>query len=76
MIYATIHIEKEVIFMRTPCQIKRALARCRDDRCICDECIFSDGNVKKWRDLMGDALEYIRELENCIENLKLAKDER
>ena len=33
--------------MRTLSQIKRALARCKGDRCICDECIFSDGNVKK-----------------------------
>ena len=52
--------------MRTSYQIKRALARCRDDRCICDDCIFSDGNVKKWRDVMGDALEYIMQLENNI----------
>ena len=49
--------------MRTPSQIKRALARCRDDHCICDECVFSDGNVKKWRSLMSDALIYIEQLE-------------
>ncbi len=53
--------------MRTPYQIKRALAMCRDDRCICDECIFSDGNVKKWRSLMSDALIYIEQLEKSVD---------
>lgn len=46
--------------------IKKGLERCKDDRCICDECEFSDGNVKKWRSLMGDALAYIKQLENHI----------
>ncbi len=53
--------------MRTPSQIKRALARCRDDHCVCDECVFSDGNVKKWRSLMGDALIYIEQLEHSVD---------
>ena len=52
--------------MRTPYQIKRALARCGDDHCICDECVFSDGNVKKWRSLMSDALIYIEQLEHSV----------
>ena len=56
-----------MIFMRTPSQIKRALAKCRDDHCICDECVFSDGNVKKWRSLMSDALIYIEQLENSVD---------
>ena len=50
--------------MKTPDVIKKGLERCKDDRCICDECEFSDGNVKKWRSLMGDALAYIEQLEN------------
>ena len=49
--------------MKTPDVIKKGLERCKDDRCICDECEFSDGNVKKWRSLMGDALSYIEQLE-------------
>ena len=49
--------------MKTPDVIKKRLERCKDDRCICDECEFSDGNVKKWRSLMGDALAYIEQLE-------------
>ena len=49
--------------MKTPDEIKNGLERCKDDRCICDECEFSDGNVKKWRSLMGDALSYIEQLE-------------
>lgn len=49
--------------MKTPEEIKKGLERCKDDRCICDECEFSDGNVKKWRSLMGDALAYIEQLE-------------
>ena len=52
--------------MKTPEEIKKGLERCKDDRCICDECEFSDGNVKKWRSLMGDALAYIEQLENHI----------
>lgn len=52
--------------MKTPDEIKNGLERCKDDRCICDECEFSDGNVKKWRSLMGDALAYIEQLENHI----------
>ena len=52
--------------MKTPEEIKNGLERCKDDRCICDECEFSDGNVKKWRSLMGDALAYIEQLENHI----------
>ena len=52
--------------MKTPDEIKKGLERCKDDRCICDECEFSDGNVKKWRSLMGDALAYIEQLENHI----------
>ena len=52
--------------MKTPDVIKNGLERCKDDRCICDECEFSDGNVKKWRSLMGDALDYIEQLENHI----------
>lgn len=52
--------------MKTPEEIKKGLERCKDDRCICDECEFSDGNVKKWRSLMGDALAYIKQLENHI----------
>ena len=60
--------------MRTPSQIKSALAMCRDDRCICDECIFSDGNVKKWREVMGDALEYINHLESSIIMLSEKED--
>ena len=52
--------------MKTPDVIKKGLERCKDDRCICDECEFSDGNVKKWRSLMGDALDYIEQLENHI----------
>ena len=52
--------------MKTPDEIKKGLERCKDDRCICDECEFSDGNVKKWRSLMGDALAYIKQLENHI----------
>ena len=52
--------------MKTPDVIKKRLERCKDDRCICDECEFSDGNVKKWRSLMGDALAYIEQLENHI----------
>lgn len=49
--------------MKTPDVIKNGLERCKDDRCICDECEFSDGNVKKWRSLMSDALSYIDQLE-------------
>lgn len=49
--------------VKTPEEIKKGLERCKDDRCICDECEFSDGNVKKWRSLMGDALAYIEQLE-------------
>ena len=49
--------------MKTPDEIKKGLERCKDDRCICDECEFSDGNVKKWRSLMGDALSYIDQME-------------
>lgn len=49
--------------MKTPEEIKKGLERCKDDRCICDECEFSDGNVKKWRSLMSDALSYIDQLE-------------
>lgn len=52
--------------MKTPEEIKKGLERCKADRCICDECEFSDGNVKKWRSLMGDALAYIEQLENHI----------
>lgn len=52
--------------MKTPDEIKNGLERCKADRCICDECEFSDGNVKKWRSLMGDALAYIEQLENHI----------
>ena len=52
--------------MKTPDEIKKGLERCKDDRFICDECEFSDGNVKKWRSLMGDALAYIGQLENHI----------
>ena len=52
--------------MKTPNVIKKGLERCKYDRCICDECEFSDGNVKKWRSLMGDALDYIEQLENHI----------
>lgn len=52
--------------MKTPDVIKKGLERCKDDRCICDECEFSDENVKKWRSLMGDALAYIEQLENHI----------
>ena len=52
--------------MKTPDVTKKGLERCKDDRCICDECEFSDGNVKKWRSLMGDALAYIKQLENHI----------
>ena len=52
--------------MKTPEEIKKGLERCKDNRCICDECEFSDGNVKKWRSLMGDALAYIEQLENHI----------
>ena len=52
--------------MKTPDEIKKGLERCKDDRCICDECEFSDWNVKKWRSLMGDALAYIEQLENHI----------
>ena len=53
--------------MKTPEEIKKGLERCKDDRCICDECEFSDGNVKKWRSLMGDALAYIEQLEERID---------
>ena len=53
--------------MKTPDEIKKGLERCKDDRCICDECEFSDGNVKKWRSLMGDALAYIEHLEERID---------
>lgn len=53
--------------MKTPDVIKKGLERCKDDRCICDECEFSDGNVKKWRSLMGDALAYIEQLEERID---------
>lgn len=53
--------------MKTPEEIKKGLERCKDDRCICDECEFSDGNVKKWRSLMGDALAYIEQLEKRID---------
>lgn len=53
--------------MKTPDVIKKGLERCKDDRCICDECEFSDGNVKKWRSLMGDALAYIVQLEDAQE---------
>lgn len=49
--------------MKTPEEIKKGLERCKDDRCICDECEFSDGNVKKWRRLMDNALSYIEQLE-------------
>ena len=52
--------------MKTPEEIKKGLERCKDDRCICDECKFSEGNVKKWRSLMDDALAYIKQLENHI----------
>ena len=53
--------------MKTPDVIKKGLERCKDDRCICDECEFSDGNVKKWRSLMGEALDYIEQLEERID---------
>ena len=49
--------------MKTPDEIKNGLERRKADRSICDECEFSDGNVKKWRSLMGDALSYIEQLE-------------
>lgn len=62
--------------MRTPSQIKRALARCRDDHCICDECVFSDGNVKKWRSLMSDALIYIEQLESMQYGRWISVEER
>lgn len=52
---------------KTPEEIKKGLERCKDDCCICDECEFSDGNVKKWRSLMGDALSYIDQLEERID---------
>ncbi len=52
---------------KTPEEIKKGLERCKDDRCICDECEFSDGNVKKWRSLMGDAMAYIEQLEERID---------
>lgn len=57
--------------MKTPDVIKKGLERCKDDRCICDECEFSDGNVKKWRSLMGDALAYIEQLEEKISLMKI-----
>lgn len=57
--------------MKTPDVIKKCLERCKDDRCICDECEFSDGNVKKWRSLMGDALAYIEQLEEQISLMKI-----
>lgn len=57
--------------MKTPDVIKKGLERCKDDRCICDECEFSDGNVKKWRSLMGDALAYIEQLEERIDMMMI-----
>lgn len=53
--------------MKNPDKIKQALKKCRDDKCVCDECTFSEGNVKKWRELMGCALEYIQNLEGVTE---------
>ena len=53
--------------MKNPDKIKQALKKCRDDKCVCDECTFSEGNVKKWRELMGYALEYIQNLEDVTE---------
>ena len=63
--------------MKTPDEIKEALRKCRDDRCVCDMCALSDGNVKKWRELMGYALEYIKSLEESIDpkNRVLTLDE-
>ena len=62
--------------MRTSYQIKRALAKCRDDHCICDECVFSDGNVKKWRSLMSDSLIYIEQLESMQYGRWISVEER
>ena len=61
--------------MKTPDEIKKALRKCRDDRCVCDMCAFSDGNVKKWRELMGEAYAYICKLENLNRNSAFPTDE-
>lgn len=45
-----------------------ALRRCAKDRCVCDECVFCSGNVKKWRWLMGIAAD-------CVEKLMVQRDE-
>ena len=56
--------------MRSPDEIKSALQKCYVDRSACDMCALSDGNVKKWRELMGEALTYIHELE-CIDKNRM-----
>lgn len=61
--------------MKTPDEIKEALRKCRDDRCVCDMCALSDGNVKKWRELMGEAYSYICKLESLNRNSAFPTDE-
>ena len=38
-------------------------AWCEGDRCICDDCAFSDENVIKWRVIMGIAATRLEKLE-------------
>lgn len=39
-----------------------ALRLCENDTCVCDECVCSDDNVKKWRALMGIAADMLEKL--------------
>lgn len=39
-----------------------ALRRCENDTCVCDECVCSDDNVKKWRALMGISADMLEKL--------------
>ena len=39
-----------------------ALRLCEHDTCVCDECVCSDDNVKKWRALMGIAADMLEKL--------------
>lgn len=39
-----------------------ALRLCENDTCVCDECVCSDDNVKKWRALMGIVADMLEKL--------------
>ena len=47
-----------------------ALRRCENDTCVCDECVCSDDNVKKWRALMGISADMLEKL--IAENSQLS----